>query len=95
MPVIPTLPALDARRVRGPLDPPRPPGILYVMSLLLLCAVPLGVVAAFSRPVAHAVTVAMTSYLRALPEPLYAALRHVLPRLHRREAMGKTPGVDR
>ena len=48
------------------------PGFLYVMYTLLLCAVPLGAVAAFSPPVAQAMTHAMAAYLGALPEPLYA-----------------------
>ena len=71
------------------------PGFLYVMSLLLLCAVPLGVVAAFSPPVAHAMTVAMTAYLGALPEPLYALFGTCYLGYTAARQWGKLRGIDR
>lgn len=48
------------------------PSFLYVMYAIILWAVPMGVIAAFSPASAEAVSAGMTAYLRALPEPLYA-----------------------
>jgi hypothetical protein len=65
-PIVEEINAIDpwARRAR--------PGLLYVMYLLLLWALPLGVVAAFNPTRAQAMAATMTAYLGALPEPLYA-----------------------
>ncbi len=96
MPTTKTLPApvLDetapdpwARRAR--------PGFLYVMYLLLLSAVPLGLVAAFSPRVAQAMTEAMTAYLTALPEPLYALFGTCYLGYTAARQWGKLRGVDR
>lgn len=48
------------------------PSFLYVMYAIILWAVPMGVIAAFSPASAEAIASGMTAYLRALPEPLYA-----------------------
>ncbi len=48
------------------------PGFLYVMYALMLCAVPVGILAAFDAEAARAIGKGMTDYLAALPEPLYA-----------------------
>ena len=48
------------------------PGFLYVMYLLILFAVPMGVVAAFSPAKAAAIGEGMTAYLSSLPDALYA-----------------------
>ena len=48
------------------------PSFLYVMYAIILWAVPMGVIAAFSPASASAIANGMTAYLRALPEPLYA-----------------------
>lgn len=47
------------------------PSFLYVMYLLLLWSMPMGVLAAFRPNAAQAIGQGMTSYLNALPEPLY------------------------
>jgi hypothetical protein len=47
------------------------PSFLYVMYAIILWAVPMGVVAAFSPGSAQAIAAGMTAYLNALPEPLY------------------------
>jgi hypothetical protein len=65
------------------------------MSALLLCAVPLGVVAAFSPGVAHEMTAAMTGYLGALPEPLYALFGSCYLGYTAARQWGKLKGVDR
>ena len=48
------------------------PSFLYVMYLLLLWALPMGLVAAFRPDKAMAIAQGMNAYLTGLPEPLYA-----------------------
>ena len=48
------------------------PSFLYVMYVLLLWALPMGVLAAFSSDKAIAIGQGMNAYLSGLPEPLYA-----------------------
>ncbi len=71
------------------------PGLLYVMYLLLLWALPLGVVAAFNPARAQAMAAAMTAYLGALPEPLYALFGSCYLGYTAARQWGKLRGVDR
>lgn len=48
------------------------PAFLYVMYALILFAVPMGILAAFSPGAARAVGEGVTAYLRGLPDELYA-----------------------
>ena len=48
------------------------PSFLYVMYTLILFSLPMGIIAAFESTTARAITKAMTGYLAALPESLYA-----------------------
>lgn len=48
------------------------PTFLYVMYLLLLWAIPMGLIAAISPPTAARIIDGMTRYLAGIPEPLYA-----------------------
>ena len=48
------------------------PGFLYVMYAMILCALPMGLIGAFSPQTASAVAESMTAYLRGIPESLYA-----------------------
>ena len=48
------------------------PSFLYVMYVLILLAIPMGVIAAFQPATALAIGAGMTAYLGGLPEPLYA-----------------------
>lgn len=48
------------------------PSFLYVMYLLLLWALPMGLLAAFHPDKAVAIGQGMNAYLSGLPEPLYA-----------------------
>lgn len=48
------------------------PSFLYVMYVLLLWAIPMGLIASVSPEKAHAIANGMTAYLASLPEPLYA-----------------------
>jgi hypothetical protein len=48
------------------------PTFLYVMYVLLLWALPMGLLAAFSPATAREIAEGMNAYLSGLPEPLYA-----------------------
>ena len=48
------------------------PSFLYVMYLMILWALPMGLVAAFRPDAALAIAGGMNAYLNGLPEPLYA-----------------------
>ena len=48
------------------------PTFLYVMYVLLLWAIPMGLVAAFSPETARNIAAGMNAYLAGIPEPLYA-----------------------
>jgi hypothetical protein len=48
------------------------PSFLYVMYVIILWALPMGVIGAFSPRTAGAIAGGMTAYLNGLPEPLYA-----------------------
>jgi len=48
------------------------PSFLYVMYVMILWALPMGLLSAFSPATAAEIAQGMTSYLTALPEPLYA-----------------------
>ncbi len=48
------------------------PSFLYVIYLLLLWALPMGLLAAFSPQTAKEIAEGMNAYLSGLPEPLYA-----------------------
>ena len=48
------------------------PSFLYVMYVLLLWALPMGVLAAFRPGMAQAIASGMNAYLNGPPEPLYA-----------------------
>ena len=48
------------------------PSFLYVMYILLLTALPMGVLSAFHPMAARTIAAGMIAYLNGLPEPLYA-----------------------
>ena len=48
------------------------PSFLYVMYVMLLAALPIGVLSLFAPGTAETIAGAMTAYLRGLPEELYA-----------------------
>lgn len=48
------------------------PSFLYVMYAMILFAVPMGLIGAFSPATASAIGASMSAYLGGLPEPLYA-----------------------
>jgi hypothetical protein len=48
------------------------PSFLYVIYVMLLWALPMGLIAAFRPEAAHDIATGMNAYLNGLPEPLYA-----------------------
>ena len=48
------------------------PSFLYVMYVLLLWAIPMGLIAAARPDMAEAIAKGMNAYLNGIPEPLYA-----------------------
>jgi len=48
------------------------PSFLYVMYVMILWALPMGVLAAFRPDTARDIATGMNAYLNGLPEPLYA-----------------------
>ncbi len=47
------------------------PCFLYVMYVMILCALPMGVLAAFQPGMASAIATGIDSYLNGIPSPLY------------------------
>jgi hypothetical protein len=48
------------------------PSFLYVMYVMILWALPMGILAAFRPEAARDIAAGMNAYLNGLPEPLYA-----------------------
>jgi len=48
------------------------PSFLYVMYVIILWALPMGVIAAFRAGIASAIAQGMNAYLNGIPQPLYA-----------------------
>ncbi len=48
------------------------PSFLYVMYVIILWAIPMGLIGAWSPETARAIAAGMNGYLRGIPEPLYA-----------------------
>lgn len=70
------------------------PSFLYVMYVLILFAVPMGVMAAFDPATARAIGEGMTAYLAALPQPLYALFGTGYLGYTAARQWGKIKGVD-
>lgn len=71
------------------------PSFLYVMYVMILCAIPMGVLAAFDRDTATAIGNGMTAYLDALPEPLYALFGTGYLGYTAARQWGKAKGTDK
>lgn len=71
------------------------PSFLYVMYILLLTALPMGILAAFSPPTATEIAAGMNAYLSGLPEPLYALFGTGYLGYTAARQWGKVKGVDR
>ncbi len=71
------------------------PSFLYVMYVLLLTALPMGVLAAFSPTTAKDIANGMNAYLAGLPEPLYALFGTGYLGYTAARQWGKVKGVER
>ena len=71
------------------------PSFLYVMYVMILCALPMGVLAAFDPRAAQAIGAGISSYLNGLPEPLYALFGTGYLGYTAARQWGKVKGVER
>ena len=71
------------------------PGFLYVIYLMLLWALPMGVLAAFRPEAARDIATGMNAYLNGLPEPLYALFGTGYLGYTVARQWGKVKGVER
>ena len=71
------------------------PSFLYVMYVLLLWALPMGVLAAFQPDAARDIAVGMNAYLNGLSEPLYALFGTGYLGYTAARQWGKIKGVER
>ena len=71
------------------------PSFLYVMYLLLLWAIPMGLIAAIRPQTAQAIAAGMNAYLSGIPEPLYALFGTGYLGYTVARSWGKAKGVER
>lgn len=71
------------------------PSFLYVMYVLILWAIPMGILSAFKPEAAAAITKGMTGYLAAIPEALYALFGTGYLGYTAARQWGKTKGTDK
>ena len=71
------------------------PSFLYVMYVLILTALPMGVLSAFNPAAAKDIAQGMNAYLGGLPEPLYALFGTGYLGYTAARQWGKVKGVDR
>ena len=70
------------------------PAFLYVMYALLLWSIPIGLIAAVQPAAAVAIAQGMTTYLRGIPEELYALFGTGYLGYTAARAWGKAKGVE-
>jgi hypothetical protein len=71
------------------------PSFLYVMYVMILWALPMGLIAAFRPEAATSIAQGMNAYLGGLPEPLYALFGTGYLGYTAARQWGKISGVDR
>lgn len=71
------------------------PSFLYVMYVMLLFAIPMGILAAFRPDAARDIAQGMNAYLNGLPEPLYALFGTGYLGYTAARQWGKIKGVER
>lgn len=71
------------------------PSFLYIMYVMILWALPMGVIAAFRPDMASAIATGMNAYLNGLPEPLYALFGTGYLGYTAARQWGKAKGTDR
>jgi Protein of unknown function (DUF3154). len=70
------------------------PSFLYVMYILLLWAIPMGLITAVSPGTARVIAEGMNTYLAGLPEPLYALFGTGYLGYTAARAWGKAKGLE-
>lgn len=71
------------------------PSFLYVMYAMILCALPMGVISAFTPQTARAIASGMTLYLSGIPDPLYTLFGTGYLGYSAMRQWGKVKGTDR
>jgi Holin of 3TMs, for gene-transfer release len=71
------------------------PSFLYVMYLIILCSIPMGLIAAFRPQAAIDIAAGMNAYLAGLPEPLYALFGTGYLGYTAARQWGKVKGVEK
>ena len=71
------------------------PSFLYVMYIILLSAIPVSLLAVFSKDSATAIAESMNTYLSSLPEPLYTLFGTGYLGYTAARQWGKIKGVDK
>ena len=71
------------------------PSFLYVMYVMILWALPMGLIAAFRPDAARAIASGINGYLNGLPEPLYALFGTGYLGYTAARQWGKIKGVER
>jgi hypothetical protein len=71
------------------------PSFLYVMYSIILFALPMGVLSAFSPQMAEEIAAGINTYLNGLPEPLYALFGTGYLGYTAARQWGKVKGVDK
>ena len=71
------------------------PSFLYVMYVLILTAIPMGLLSAFNPQAAKDIASGMNAYLAGLPEPLYALFGTGYLGYTAARQWGKVKGVDK
>ncbi|HUD27525.1 MAG TPA: holin family protein [Novosphingobium sp.] len=71
------------------------PSFLYVIYIMILWALPMGLIGAFSPVTARAIGESMTAYLNGIPEPLYALFGTGYLGYAAMRQWGKAKGSDR
>ena len=71
------------------------PGFLYVMYVMILFALPMGLVGAFRPEAAQGIAAGINGYLNGLPEPLYALFGTGYLGYTVARQWGKARGTDR
>ena len=71
------------------------PSFLYVMYVLLLWAIPMGLIAAVKPDMAKSIAAWMNAYLNGIPEPLYALFGTGYLGYTAARTWGKAKGVER
>ena len=71
------------------------PSFLYVMYVMILWAIPMGLIAAFAPNVAKGISTGMNAYLAGIPEPLWALFGTGYLGYTAARQWGKVKGVER